>query len=398
MPPSVRRARVVTALTFFVYGALFANWVTRIPDIKQHVDASDGVFGGVLLGIAVGALLGRQLPGLLMTRYGSGPLTLAGITTIAASLPLIALARDVPELVGFLLLFGGAMGFTDVSMNSHALEVQRLAGKSIISGFHALYSIGAISGAVAGGAVAQLRVRPLVHFALASLILLVPMLCMARAFLPSDATPSRPGRQGFVFGRQRALLLLGAIAFGALLCEGAIADWSTIYLRDNLHSGPAVAASGYVGYSIAMACGRTVGDRLIQRVGGLRLTKFSTVAAGAVFLAAITASRASIAVAGFAALGIGMSVVLPVLFTTANGLTGVSLGTAVGTVSTFGSLGLLAGPPLIGVIAQLTGLPTALTACVGVVPIVLSFLLLAASRSPDRAGSGKPSVAESLHE
>ena len=397
--PHVRRARAVTALTFFVNGALFANWVTRIPDIKHHVAATDGVFGGVLLSIAFSALLGRQLASLLMRRHGSGPLTLAGIIAIAAALPLVALAPRIPELVGFLLLFGGAMGFTDVTMNAHALEVQRLAGRSIISGFHALFSIGAIGGAAAGGGVAQIHVSPFVHFALASLILVTPMLCMARAFLPSDAvTPGQPGGQGFAFRRQRVLLLLGVIAFGALLCEGASADWSAIYLRDDLHSGPAVAASGYIAYSIAMACGRAVGDRLIQRVGGLRLARFSTIAAGAAFLAAITASGASTAVAGFAALGIGMSVVMPVLFTTANGFTGVSLGTAVNTVSTIGSLGLLAGPPLIGILAQFTGLPTALVACVGVIPILLSFLLLSASRLSGRTSSGKPAIAEPLHE
>ena len=396
---SLHRARIAVATMFLVNGMLFGDWVPRIPMIKDRVHAGTGPLGLALLGIAVGALLTKPSAGRLVARYGSGPVTRVGITLSCAALVLPALAVNVPTLALCLLGFGGAMGVNDVAMNAHGVRVQRLMGRSILSSCHGVYSVGGVLGALIGGRAAALGISPLVHFGVAAAALGVLALAASRWLLPPEgespggAAVAAEGRAGLGRDRLVLLYLLGAIGLCGMVGEGAVGDWGAVYLQNNLGSGAEFASTGYVAYSVAMAVGRLGGDRFISRWGGPRVAAVATAFGGAGLAAGLSAGRPVAAVAGFAVLGLGLSVVNPVAYSLAGTVGGDEAGPALAVVSGVGGCGMLAGPPVIGFIAEGVGLPTAL----GTVSVLafLNVLLISVAGRRVRVPAAAPVPAES---
>jgi MFS family permease len=392
---ALRRAHAGTALVFFVHGAAIATWVPRIPAIKERLNLTEGSLGVALLGIAVGALVTMQLVGPLLARYGSGPVTRVAAFANAALLLAPALAWNLPSLMVGLGLFGVSIGLLDPAMNAHGVVVEQRRGRPIMAGLHSMWSIGGLVGAVTAGLAARAGWDPLPHFAVAAAVLATLAALATRELLPAavDAVPlpAADGGQGHRGGGAasrwgRAVLLLGLIGFCSFLAEGTAADWSALYLRD-LGASPGAAAAGFAAFSLCMAAGRLVGDRLTSRLGPVRLVRDgSLVAAGGLGLG-VVAGNELVAVAGFGLLGAGLAAVVPIAFSAAGNLGGPG-GVGIARVASLAYLGTLAGPPAVGFTAELISLRFAL-----LIPVALCVLIAACAGGVIPAAGGARSAA-----
>jgi MFS family permease len=351
---SLRLARASVAAIFFINGAATANWLVRIPAVQAKLGLSKGALGIALLGVAVGALLAMPRAGHLVARYGSRPVTRVGAAIFGATLLLPALAPNAVALVLALVALGIGHGTLDVAMNAQASTVERRYGRPIMSSFHALWSAGGLAGSAMGGVVAHQGVGPATHLVTTALIAGVLALLVTGGMLPAsadintgEAAPARP---------RGILLTLGTMAFCVLLGEGAMADWSALYLRDVTGATPGAAAAGYAAFSLAMATGRFAGDALTLRFGAMPLVRGGGVLAALGLGVALVVGSSWAAIVGFGAVGAGFSVAFPLMLARAGSLPGTTPGTAIATVSVFGYTGFLAGPPLIGFVSQLTNL------------------------------------------
>ncbi|XVQ09836.1 MFS transporter [Spirillospora sp. CA-255316] len=355
--PETRRARRAVAAVFALNGAVFASWVPRIPEVKAALGLGDAELGAALAGPALGAVIAMAAAGALVVRLGSRPVTRVSLAAFCALPALVGPAPSGPALFAALAAWGAAMGCLDVAMNSAGMAVQRLYGRPIMSGLHACFSGGALAGVAAGSVAAHLSVPVPVHLAGGGAIALAAGLVVTRGLLPADHDAQAHGPAlARPTGR---LLLLSALAFAALLSEGAVADWSAVYLRETLHTGAGTAGAGYAAFAVAMTVGRLAGDRMVARFGPVRVVGVLGGVSAAALGAALAIGAAPAAFAGLAALGLGLACVVPVVFTAAAHVTDAP-GPAIATVSTCGYLGFIAGPPLIGAIAQLIGLGPAL--------------------------------------
>ncbi len=383
--PVPRSARMAVALIFFLNGAILATWATRIPAIQARLRLPTGELGLALLGTAAGALVAMNLSGYLSARFGSRSVTTIAALCLCAMLPLLALAPSLPALVATLVLFGASNGSMDVAMNTQGVAVERQYGRPILNSFHACYSLGGLTGALVSGLVASRSLAPFPHFLGVALLCVIPILTVSRLLLPPQAD-AHGQAAAFAFPT-RALLALGLVAFCVVLGEGAMADWSAIYLSTSLHTGLGLAAAGYAAFSVVMAGGRGVGDRLTTRLGPKTMVRLGGLIAAIGLTVALIGIWVPIAILGFGLVGAGFSVVFPLTLSAAGRSTKQSSGTAIAAVATCGYMGFLVGPPVIGFIAQAVSLRIAL----GVV-VVLSLLAAASARAvgdPKRAEQGQ---------
>ncbi len=377
LPGAAAASRRAVAALFLINGILIASWVSRIPAIEAAHGFSHATFGLALLALAGGAFVAMPLAGLATVRYGSDVVCRIACLCFCASLPLVALAPGVPAFIGALALMGAFHGALDVAMNAQAVLVEAASGRAIMASFHALFSLGGLLGALAGGVFAAMGVGVAGHFATMAGLLavvgwaafpgLVPHVPAAARVVEEDAAvrPAWPG------GR---LLGLGAIALCIMVGEGAMADWSALYLRRTVETSEFLAAAGYAAFSLAMVAGRLLGDALTERLGPAVLLRLGSVVAAAGLALALACPTVTAVLAGFALVGAGFSTLVPLAFSAAGREGGVSPGVAVASVSTLGYLGFLLGPPIIGFAAELLGLRGALTLLVAttLLPVVFA--------------------------
>jgi fucose permease len=336
---------------------VLASWVPHIPAVKAHHAISDGQLGIVLLSMAVGALLALLPAGWLVGRFGSRRMTSVAALGLCLALPLPVLAPSVPLLSAALVVLGALNATLDVSMNAQAVVVELRYGRAIMSSFHGLFSLGGLVGAAVAGATMALGAGDVGHVVGAAV---VSTLAVAAALPGLVASPPRQASSP-VFARPRGILLtLGALAFCGLVAEGAMGDWSAVYLHDVVGSSPAVAAAGFAATSLAMAAGRFGGDRLVRRFGAELVLRASAALAAIGLSGALAVGTVWAGVVGCGLVGIGIANVIPILFSAAGRVPGVAAGTALAAVATTGYLGFLAGPPAIGIAADLAGLRVAL--------------------------------------
>ncbi len=366
-PP--RAARLSVAALFFLNGALFATWVSRIPAVQSKLGLNHGMLGLALLCIALGALAAMPTAGWCVSRFGSHRVTQFTAALFCAALPLPVLAHGTMSFMVALFVFGAGHGSLDVAMNAQAVAIEERYGRPIMSSFHALFSLGGLVGAASGGFIAATGLAPLVHFSTTATLLGVSAVLFAFPRL-LDATASElahlsitpdPSEKRSSFAwPSRALLALGIIAFCSMAGEGAMADWSAIFLHRIAGASEAAAAAGYAAFSIAMAIGRFHGDWLTMRLGPVNIVRISGALAAGGLALALVLGKPMPALIGFAAVGAGFATVVPQVFSAAGRTPGVSAGLSLATVTTVGYLGFLLGPPIIGLVAELLNLRTAL--------------------------------------
>jgi MFS family permease len=387
-PRELRRARISVGSVFLIHAAVFGSWAPRIPAIKHHVGIGDGGLGVALTGMALGLFAGTRLAGRTVDRFGSGRAIRVATLALCAALVGPALAGDLATLTAVLALLGVAGGFLDVAMNAQAVAVERGYARPIMSGLHGLWSVGLLGGALGAAGAAAADASPTLHFAVvgaalaaASLVLLDGLLGAGAEEVPADDGAAELTRWGLLLAP--AVLLLGLIAFSCFIGEGSAADWSAVYLRDNLDSSHAFAAAAFAAFSFAMAASRFTADRLSARFGPAAVVRTGgLVAAGGLALGLALAEPVA-AVIGFGLLGLGLAPVVPITFSAA-GNTGLGpTGVVLGRVVTIGYLGSIVGPVVIGAFADVVGLRAAL-----LVPVALAVLVaLLAGYASSAAGA-----------
>ncbi|HYH97477.1 MFS transporter [Hyalangium sp.] len=379
--PSAATARIALYALFFVNGFAFASWVPHIPTVQAQLGLSAGQLGVALLGGAVGSLVFMPLAGALVARWGSRAVTLATGLLLCGVIALPVHAPSLPWLMLSLVAVGGAAGSMSVAMNAHAVVVERRLGRTIMSSFHALFSLGGLVGS--GGSILALSggLTPSHHILCAGVLGLVTVVVVARLLLPGSADE---GGASFSFALPRGtLLLLGGLAFFVLVVEGAMADWSAVYLRHSLQADADLAGAGYAVFSLAMFIGRVTGDRLVTALGPERLVRVGGALAACGLGSALLLQHPLAALVGFACVGLGLSNLIPVLFSAASRTPGSAPGVSIAAVSTAGYGGFLVGPPVVGFLADLLGLPSALGLLVAFLAIVAAGAVLV---RPGRSG------------
>jgi predicted MFS family arabinose efflux permease len=374
------------ALVFFLNGFVYASWVPRLAEIRAALELSEGQLGIALLMLAIGALVAMPATGGLIVLHGSRILTATTVALLGLAVPPIAFAGGFAWLCLAFAVYGAATGALDVSMNAQGIAVERAYRRPIMSSLHGMFSIGAMSGAGATGLVASLGVGIVAQLVAIGALTLVAGPLLARLMLPAQADAGGRG-EGFVLPDRR-LLALGAIAFCGLLGEGAMGDWSAVYLDQSLGADIGLAAMAFAVFSLTMALGRFSGDRIVARLGGGAVVSGGGALAALGLGATLLIGRPEVAIVGFGLIGAGLSCIFPVALSAATRTPGMPAGTAIAGVCTIGYLGFLIGPPAIGGLADLVGLPAAL----GGVVLLLVLIVLLGNRASERRESATMST------
>jgi fucose permease len=374
-----RAPRLVTTVVFAAQSLLFASWTAHIPLVKAQLGLSDGELGLVLFGAPIGSVLATLVASWLLPRMGSRRLVQVSLLGYCATGWLVGVAGAGPQLFLALLVWGAFQGTTDVSMNAQAVSVERLAGRPLMSGFHGAWSIGAFAGAALGALAVGLGAGLGMQLAALGVVIAVGV-GLASRVLVADSPPEHGDGAAPSLAAvwlNPVVVVLGLIALASMLCEGVVVDWSAVYLHESLGAAPAVAALGYAVYSLAMVIARLAGDRVLARTAPrTTLPLLATLASVAMTVGLVIGTPVA-ALVGFATLGLGLALVVPATFSAAGRIPGVHPGSAVAAVSAIGWVGFVAGPPVIGHVADAFTLPVAF----GLVPMLTAVIALAIRRS-----------------
>ena len=377
MPVRLSRARAAVTTVFFLNGLVFSSWYSRLPDIAEELDLGTGALGLALFGAPVGLLIAQPLTGALISSVGARRLVVAAPLWLAAGVA-PALAVDAPTLALATLAVGAANGVLDVSMNVEGLAVERAGTKRIFNSLHAGFSFGALTGAAIGILATSADLDPLPHLAIV-VGAGAAVAAVASRWLP-PATPSLA--HGPRFARpSRRLAALGAVAFCVLLAEGAVFDWSSIFIRRETDAAIGLAPAGLAAFNLAMGFGRLSADRLAERLGSATLGRLGALVGAVGLGTALALSTPAGAVAGFAVMGLGLASIFPLALRAA-GYDADMAGPAVAAVSSVGYAGLLTGPPAIGLLAEVVGLAGALACVCGLLLVVAALAGHLAVRTP----------------
>ncbi|MFF2925958.1 MFS transporter [Streptomyces celluloflavus] len=350
----LRRARWAIALVFLVHGAVTGNFATRIPWIQDHTGITAGQLGLALAFPAIGASLAMPLAGRISHRFGARTALrwLLALWTLALALP--ALSPSLYALCPALLAYGASAGMSDVAMNALGVETEDRLGKPIMSGLHGMWSVGALLGSAAGTVAAHAGADARLHLAGAALVLTVLGALACQGVLDLRRAPDEHPPPRFTLPPKSALVI-GAIGFCAVFAEGASLDWSAVYLRDELGTDAGLAAASTTAFACTMALARLAGDKVVARFGAVRTVRTSGVLATAGGLLIVAAPHPVAAMGGFALVGLGIAVVVPLAFAAA-ARSGPAPSQAIAGVATITYASGLIAPSAIGGIAQATSL------------------------------------------
>lgn len=351
-------------MAFFLTGFVFATWAARIPARRADLGLSDLQLATALFGLNAGAVVGLQLAAWVVTRTGSRRALLVGLPAFAVLLVPIAAAPGLPGLA--LALAGSAVAnsVVDVALNDQGVGIQVACGRSVLTGMHAMHSLGGVVGGAAAAGAAALGVGVAPHFVVAAGTVAATAVVTNRMLLaPRQLHPEHHGRSRRICWRSgwtARLLVLGAAAFVFTLAEGSALDWSAVLLAGSRHTGPGVAAAGLAVFQATVTLGRLVGDRVIDRCGAARVFAAGTLLAGGGFAGGLLLGTSASAIVGLGLLGLGLATLLPISITAAGTGSRLPVPVVVARVSTLGYLGSFTGPALIGLLAHHSSVPDAL--------------------------------------
>lgn len=366
------RIRLAVSLFYFGQGISFASWASRIPDIKYSLQLSDALLGSILLALPLGQLLTMPISGKLVTRFGSRIILAVSVPIYVLSLSTIGLATSAWQLALSLFLFGVIGNMCNIALNTQAVEAEKLFVKPIMTSFHGVWSIAGFSGALIGLLMINLHVSPNLHFWIIAILIWINVFFNYKYLVPGKGTGTSSGSRFFV-KPQGALLQLGIIGFCSMAAEGAMFDWSGVYFKDIVQAPSSLVIIGYASFMIMMALGRFLGDGLIVRLGRRRTIQFSGVVIFTGMLISVVFPYIVPATIGFMLVGLGVSSIVPTVYSSAGKNTKVSPGMALAMVSSVSYLGFLMGPPLIGYISALSNLRYSF-AVIGCFGLLVTFL------------------------
>jgi len=363
MERSLLGARVATYVYFVLCGTLMGAWVVHIPVVEERVGVSHATLGGLLVLLGLGAFAGMQVAGPLTDRLGARVVVPATGVLCGAALVLPALARDPWTLAGALLVFGFCNGGLDVSMNAHAVHVEKAYGRPVMSGFHATFSVGGVLAALVAAGATAAGAGPVVTLAGVGAVSIVIAVVSARVLMPTVPAAgetvteqSEPAPTAARRGTAGRVWLLAVLALMVMLCEGAANDWSALHLKDVLGASTTTAAFGYGTFAAAMTAGRLLADRVAARFGSMAVLRYGAVLAAAGITLVALGPWLWAAFAGWALFGLGLSGCVPQLFSAAGHADPAAAGANVSRVAGLGYVGMLAGPAVIGWLTHLVAL------------------------------------------
>ncbi|MET8726734.1 MFS transporter [Streptomyces parvus] len=403
--PAARHARAAVAVLFFTNGALFANLLPRYPQIKEDLAIGNGAYGLAVAAFPAGAITAGLAAGLLIRRMGSARVAVLGTLLTGAGILAAGLAPSVAPFATALFLAGAMDALTDVAQNAHGLRVQRLYGRSILNSFHAVWSIGAVTGGLMAAGAMSLGLSLGVHLAVSAAVLVAAAVAALRFCLPGpdngpeetgpeETRPEETGRKET--GRERltaegargtsrvgaVLAALVLIATAGTLVEDAGNSWAALYLSDALHASAALAASGFIALVGAQFIGRLIGDRLVDRFGRRAVARAGGLITAVGMGLALAVPTLPGTILGFALAGFGVATLVPAAMHEADALPGLKPGSGLTIVSWLMRLGFLLSPPIVGQVADAAGLRTGLLVipAAGVLVVLLAGVLQARPR------------------
>lgn len=399
VPSRLRAARAAVAAVFFTNGALFANVVPRYPEIKAKLGMSNAAFGSALAAFPFGALLAGLFAAALIRRFRSARIASFGTVVLAAAIALAGLAGSWAVLAVVFFTAGASDAILDVAQNAHGLRVQRLYGRSIVNSFHAVWSVGGVTGGLLGAGAAGLGVSVPVHLVGSSLLFSAVAVGAARFLLPGpdvaqevvdaqypqghegEGTAEKPvaparGRQSGVRPAIPILAALGVLALCGAVVEDAAYSWSSLYMR-SLGAAAATAGLAFVVFQVAMTSGRLIGDRLIDRFGQAAVIRAGGALSAVGMGAGLTFATTGSALVGYGLAGLGVAAVVPAVMHTANELPGLAPGIGLTIVSWLLRVGFLISAPIVGLVADATSLRAGLLSVVvaGSITVILGRVL-----------------------
>ena len=364
--------RVATTGLFVINGAVIGLWVSQIPEIQRRFDLSTGAMGLVVLCMSVAVILAVPVAGQAVARRGSAPVAVAGGAACLVAVNLPVLAPTALLVAGALVVLGGASAAMDVAMNSHGVELEVAEGRPIMSSLHAGWALGGAAGAGAGALGAALGLDGSVTVAVTSVALAALLAACAR-HLGEGSVAEGDEAARFTLP-SRGVALLAALCLLVMMTEGAMADWSGIYLGNDLGASAALAALAYAVFTSGMTVGRLIGDRLNRWMGPTALLRAGALLTAVPLAVMLLGDSVAVALPALFLVGLGVANGVPLMFSAAGRRPDTAPGPGIAAVSSTGSIGFLLGPPLIGFLAGATSLPWALAV---LVPAALAVLLLA---------------------
>ncbi|MGZ8537478.1 MAG: MFS transporter [Flavisolibacter sp.] len=370
---SLSRTRLAVSLFYFGQGIGFASWASRIPDIKQELNLSDAALGSILLALPIGQLCTMPVSAKLVTKYGSKKILTIAACIYVVALCNIGLAAAPWQLALSLFLFGIIGNMANISVNTQAVEAEKLYDRPIMTSFHGAWSIAGFAGALVGLLMINLHIIPVYHFLVILLLIWTNVFFNHRHLVQGKPEASKIKRPFFV-KPEGSLLQLGIIGFCSMATEGAMFDWSGVYFKDIVLAPQSLVVLGYASFMVMMALGRFVGDTIIASIGRKRLLQYSGIVISTGMAISVAFPFLITATIGFMMVGIGVSGIVPSLYSVAGKNEKVSAGMAIAMVSSVSYFGFLMGPPLIGYISELSSLrySYAIIACFG---LFISYLV-----------------------
>ncbi len=352
--PQRRLYRIAVSCFFFLAGICFFSWASRIPDIQSRLQLSNASLGGILLCLPAGLLTSLPVAGFLVAKYGSRIIVIIAALLYASTLPMLGFAGSAVLLMITLFFFGFGGNMLNISMNTQAVGTEKFYEKPIMASFHGIWSMGGFAGGAVGTLMVRYYIIPPYHFLCITGIALLIIIVFAGKLIPKDE--NRNDKQPIFARPDKSILNFGLIAFCAMICEGAMSDWSGVYFAKIVKPDAAWITVGFTAYVSTMAMGRFIGDWVAYKIGMKRMLQLSGILTASGLLLAVCFPNFIVATIGFLIVGAGVSSVVPLIYSSVGKSKVMSPGVAIAAVSTIGYLGFLIGPPFIGFIAQATSL------------------------------------------
>lgn len=348
--------RIAVSAFFFCQGISFASWASRIPDIKYNLQLTDAALGSLLLLLPAGQLSAMPFSGKLVTHFGSKKIMRIFLVLYVLALTNIGYASSAWQLGLGLYLFGVFGNMANISVNTQAIGAEKMYGRTIMTSFHGTWSAAGLTGALIGMLMMSLGVTPHVHFWIVAGFVICTVMIAQNYLAPGRSASATAVKRRFFSLPNKALAQLGIIGFCSMASEGAMFDWSGVYFKQVVHAPNSFVLLGYLGFMATMATGRFLGGNLLARYGRKKVLRFSGIMISIGLLISVLFPYLATASLGFIIVGLGVSSIVPMVYSSAGKIPHVSPGIALASVSSISYLGFLMGPPLIGYIAELASL------------------------------------------
>jgi MFS family permease len=370
------RIRLSIFYFYFIMGSIFASWASRIPDIKSSLHLNDGQLGQVLFAMPLGQLMMMVVSGYLVNKFGSRIILITAMTLYAIALTFIPQANSFAQLFLVLFFFGITSNMANIAVNTQAVSLEALYKRNIMSSFHGLWSLGGLTGGILGAVFAETKFSIFTHLVIILILGVIGIIIFSRGLLAQDIKENSDAKTSKkAFKLDSAIIILGLIGFGSMFCEGTMFDWSSVYFSTIIKPDETFVRMGYIASMGAMTFGRFVADRFVNRYQASVVLRFCGILITSGLLLATIAPGLIISTFGFLLIGLGVSSIVPICYSAAGRLKTMSASIAITAVSSISFLGFMIGPPLIGLLSEITDLRIALLAAssFGILIIILSY-------------------------